>query len=47
MKMMLCGKGESGKNTISSLLAKQYARDGKRVLVIDCDKSNYGLHQQL
>ena len=47
MKMMLCGKGGCGKSTVTSLLAKEYARQGKRVLVIDCDESNYGLHQQL
>lgn len=47
MKLMLCGKGGCGKSTITALLAKEYAREGKRVLVIDCDESNYGLHQQL
>ncbi len=47
MKIMLCGKGGSGKSTVTALLAKEYARQGKRVLVIDCDESNYGLHQQL
>ena len=47
MKMMVCGKGGSGKSTVTALMAKEYARQGKRVLVIDCDESNYGLHQQL
>lgn len=47
MKIMLCGKGGSGKSTVTTLLAKEYARQGKRVLIIDCDESNYGLHQQL
>lgn len=47
MKLMLCGKGGCGKSTVTTLLAKEYARQGKRVLVIDCDESNYGLHQQL
>ena len=47
MKIMICGKGGSGKSTVTALLAKEYARQGKRVLVIDCDESNYGLHQQL
>ncbi len=47
MKIMFCGKGGCGKSTVTSLLAKEYARQGKRVLVIDCDESNYGLHQQL
>ncbi len=47
MKIMICGKGGCGKSTITALLAKEYERQGKRVLVIDCDESNYGLHQQL
>ncbi len=47
MKLMICGKGGCGKSTVTTLLAKEYARQGKRVLVIDCDESNYGLHQQL
>ena len=47
MKIMLCGKGGCGKSTVTTLLAKEYAKQGNRVLVIDCDESNYGLHQQL
>ncbi|MCR4611102.1 MAG: AAA family ATPase [Lachnospiraceae bacterium] len=47
MKIAICGKGGSGKSTVASLLAKAYAKKGNRVLVIDCDESNYGLHQQL
>ncbi len=47
MKLAICGKGGSGKSTISSLLAGEYAARGNKVLVIDCDESNYGLHQQL
>ncbi len=47
MKIMVCGKGGSGKSTVTALMAKEYERQGKRVLVIDCDESNYGLHQQL
>ncbi len=47
MKLMICGKGGSGKSTISSLLAKEFAKKGKKVLVIDTDESNYGLHRQL
>lgn len=43
----VCGKGGSGKSTVTSMLAKELASRGKRVLVIDCDESNYGLHQQL
>ena len=47
MKLMVCGKGGCGKSTISSLLAKAYAAQGKEVLVIDNDESNFGLHKQL
>ena len=47
MKIMVCGKGGSGKSTVTALMAKEYEKQGKRVLVIDCDESNYGLHQQL
>ncbi|NLW64759.1 MAG: P-loop NTPase [Clostridiales bacterium] len=47
MKITLCGKGGCGKSTISSLLAKEFAKEGKTVLVIDTDESNYGLHRQL
>lgn len=47
MKLMICGKGGSGKSTISALLAKEFVKEGKSVLVIDTDESNYGLHRQL
>ena len=47
MKIAVCGKGGCGKSTITSLLAKELARKCKRVLVIDSDESNYGLHKQL
>ena len=47
MKILVCGKGGSGKSTIAALLAKCMARRGYRVLVVDSDESNYGLHRQL
>lgn len=47
MKVIIAGKGGCGKSTISALLAKALARRGKRVLVIDTDESNFGLHSQL
>ncbi len=47
MKIMVCGKGGSGKSTIAALLAKSMANSGYKVLVIDSDESNYGLHRQL
>lgn len=47
MKYTICGKGGSGKSTITTLMAKELVKRGNKVLVIDCDESNYGLHQQL
>lgn len=47
MKLILCGKGGSGKSTISALLARAYAARGFKVLVVDSDESNFGLHRQL
>jgi CO dehydrogenase maturation factor len=47
MKVIIAGKGGCGKSTVSALLAKALARRGKRVLVIDTDESNFGLHSQL
>ncbi len=47
MKLLVCGKGGSGKSTVSALLAKSAAKRGYRVLVIDGDESNFGLHRQL
>ena len=46
MRIAVCGKGGSGKSTISALLAKQMAKT-KNVLVLDIDESNFGLHSQL
>lgn len=47
MKVLVCGKGGSGKSTVAALLAKSIVRRGYRVLVVDSDESNYGLHRQL
>jgi CO dehydrogenase maturation factor len=47
MKLLICGKGGSGKSTITSLLAKNLETQGYRVLVVDADESNYGLSAQL
>lgn len=47
MKVSVCGKGGSGKSTITTLLAKEAAKQGKKVLIVDSDESNYGLHRQL
>jgi CO dehydrogenase maturation factor len=47
MKILICGKGGSGKSTTVSLIAKNLTTKGYRVLVVDADESNYGLNQQL
>jgi len=47
MKILVCGKGGCGKSTISALIAKEIDRRGDKVLVIDTDESNFGLHSQL
>lgn len=47
IKLIICGKGGSGKSTITALLAKASVKTGNSVLVIDTDESNYGLHRQL
>ncbi len=47
MILMICGKGGCGKSTISALLAREYAKQNRRVLVVDADESNFGLHRQL
>ncbi len=40
MKCMICGKGGSGKSTITVLLARALMATGKKVLVVDSDESN-------
>jgi len=47
MKITVCGKGGCGKSTVTTLLGKELARMEKRVLVVDSDESNFGLHRQL
>jgi CO dehydrogenase maturation factor len=47
MKILICGKGGSGKSTIASLLAKDQQKKGCRIIVVDADESNYGLSAQL
>ncbi len=47
MKISICGKGGSGKSTITSLLAISFVNLGYRVLVIDSDESNSGLYRKL
>ena len=47
MKILICGKGGSGKSTVSTLLARELSKNGDRVLVVDTDESNFGLYKQL
>jgi CO dehydrogenase maturation factor len=47
MKILICGKGGSGKSTITAVLAKNLTGRGYRVLVVDADESNFGLSAQL
>lgn len=47
MKLVVCGKGGSGKSTVSALMAREMAERGNKVLVVDTDESNFGLYKQL
>jgi CO dehydrogenase maturation factor len=47
MKILICGKGGCGKSTVVALLAKEIAVRKNKVLVIDNDESNIGLHSRL
>ena len=46
-KIAVCGKGGSGKSVIVRLLAEGLRARGLRVLVVDSDESNTGLHRML
>jgi CO dehydrogenase maturation factor len=47
MKILVCGKGGCGKSTVVALLAKEIAGRKNKVLVVDSDESNIGLHTRL
>ncbi|MCQ8903199.1 MAG: P-loop NTPase [Methanothrix sp.] len=47
MKILICGKGGSGKSTVAALLAREIARRGTNVLVVDADESNFGIYKML
>lgn len=45
MKWIVCGKGGCGKSTVAVLISRALARRGRRVLLVDADESNLGLHR--
>jgi CO dehydrogenase maturation factor len=47
MKLVVCGKGGSGKSTVSAMIAREMAERGEKLLVADTDESNFGLYKQL
>jgi CO dehydrogenase maturation factor len=47
MKVCVCGKGGSGKSTVAALIASEFTRRSKRVIVVDSDESNAGLYWML
>ncbi len=42
MKIIVCGKGGSGKSTLSVLLGKAFSSKGYRPILVDADESNMG-----
>jgi len=46
-KIAVCGKGGSGKSVLVRLLAGGLRERGRRVVVVDADESNTGLHRML
>lgn len=47
MKIMICGKGGSGKSTVCALIASAMNKKGRNVLLLDADESNIGLYRML
>ena len=45
MKIIICGKGGSGKSTVTALIAKGLQDRKFNVVLIDADESNLGLHR--
>jgi CO dehydrogenase maturation factor len=47
MKIIVSGKGGSGKSTLSVLIARALALHGYNILLVDADESNFGLQRLL
>ena len=47
MKVIVSGKGGCGKSTLSTLIARELADNGYKVLLVDADESNFGLQRLL
>jgi len=47
MKILICGKGGSGKSTVATLLASAMHKRGKNIFLVDADESNIGLYRML
>jgi CO dehydrogenase maturation factor len=47
MKILICGKGGSGKSTVTAMMALAFNDMGRGVLVVDADDANQGLHRLL
>ena len=47
MKILICGKGGSGKSTVAALLANAMHKRGKKIFLVDADESNIGLYRML
>lgn len=45
MKILFCGKGGSGKSTVAAMTALAMKDRGFRVLLVDMDETNHGLHR--
>ncbi len=45
MKISICGKGGCGKSSMTAMLAAGLKNMGYRILLVDADESNFGLHR--
>lgn len=45
MKLIVAGEGGSGRSTLAVLLALQFQRQGRRVLLVDADPGREGMHR--